>query len=384
MTGKRQEVFSRPELGGVVEVPEDSSMNPVERRKREHMEIALGEDVQSSRGAGWDDVYLIPASLPELSADDVDTRVSFLGHELQAPIVISGMTGGHPAAKEINATLAAAAQELGLAMGLGSQRAAIVDPSLTDTYSIARDKAPSAFLLANLGVSQLVPQGERPALTAAQVREAVDMVRAQALAIHLNVLEELVQPEGDRNSAGFLAGIAEVVCSSPVPVIAKETGCGLDRESATLLAGAGVSAMDIGGAGGTSFALVEAKRAHEIADLRGARLGRTFANWGIPTVAAIVESRACGLPIIATGGVRSGLDVAKALALGADAVGMARPLLKAAQQGFDALILELRMLIEELRLAMLLSGATTVRDLRRRHPVVSGMSLEWSRQRGLL
>jgi isopentenyl-diphosphate delta-isomerase len=365
-------------------VTENSPINPIERRKREHMEIALGEDVQVSRSAGWDDVHLVPASLPELSADDVDTRVTLFGHELQAPIVISGMTGGHPAAKEINATLAAAAQELGLAMGLGSQRAAIIDPSLTDTYSIARDKAPSAFLLANLGVSQLVPQGGRPALTSAQVREAVDMVRAQALAIHLNVLEEMVQPEGDRNSAGYLAGIAEVVRSSPVPVIAKETGCGLDRESATLLAGVGVSALDVGGTGGTSFALVEAKRADEIGDLRSARLGRTFADWGIPTAAAIVETRACGPPIIATGGVRSGLDVAKALALGAEMVGIARPLLQAARSGLDALILELRLLIEELRLAMLLSGAATVRDLRSRHPVLTGFSLEWARQRGLL
>jgi isopentenyl-diphosphate delta-isomerase len=365
-------------------VTDAPSTNPIERRKREHMEIALGEDVQVSRSAGWGDVHLVPASLPELSADDVDTRVTFLGHELQAPIVISGMTGGHPAAKAINGTLGAVAQELGLAMGLGSQRAAVVDPSLADTYSIARAKAPSAFLIANLGVSQLVPQGGRPSLTGAQVREAVDMVRAQALAIHLNVLEEMVQTEGDRNSDGYLPGIAEVVRASHVPVIAKETGCGLDRESTTLLVGAGVSALDVGGAGGTSFALVEAKRAEEIGDLRGARLGRTFAEWGIPTVASVVEAKSCGLPVIATGGVRSGLDVAKALALGADMVGIARPLLQAARQGSDALIQELRMLIEELRLAMLLSGAATVPALRRRHPVLTGFSRAWVRQRGLL
>jgi len=367
-----------------MEVADASSTNPIERRKREHMELALGKGVQGSRSAGWDDVYLVPASLPELSANDVDTRITFFGHELQAPIVISGMTGGHPAAKEINGTLAEAAQELGLAMGLGSQRAAVVDPSLADTYSIARDKAPSAFLVANIGVSQLVPQGGRPSLTDSQVSETVDMVRAQALAIHLNVLEEMVQTEGDRKSDGYLSGIAEVVRTSPVPVIAKETGCGMDRESATLLSRAGVSALDIGGTGGTSFALVEAKRAEDIGDLRGARLGRAFAEWGIPTVPAVLETRACGLPVIATGGVRSGLDVAKALALGADMVGIARPLLQAARLGIDALIQELSMLIEELRLAMLLSGAATVRDLRRRHPVLTGFSQEWARQRGLI
>jgi isopentenyl-diphosphate delta-isomerase len=348
------------------------------------MEIALGKDVQGSRSAGWEDVHLVPASLPELSANDIDTHITFLGHELQAPVVISGMTGGHPAAKEINGTLAAAAQETGLAMGLGSQRAAVVDPSLAYTYSVARDKAPSAFLMANLGASQLVPQGGRPALTGAQVAEAVDMIGAQALAIHINVLEEMVQTEGDRNCNGYLSGIAEMVRASPVPVIAKETGCGMDHESATLLSGAGVSALDVGGVGGTSFALVEARRAEKIGDLRGARLGSNFAGWGIPTVAAVMETRACGLPVIATGGIRSGLDVAKALALGADMVGIARPLLQAARLGLDALIQELRMLIEELRLAMLLSGAATVRALRRRHPVLTGFSQVWARQRGLL
>ena len=351
----------------------------VQDRKRQHLEIALTSSSQASTSAGWEDVHLVSTSLPDRQLEDVDIHVSFLNHELQAPIVISGMTGGHRTATHINGLLAEAAEQLGVAMGVGSQRAALLDASLVPTYAVVRDKAPSALIIGNIGASQLV--GER-AYGAEEVGALVDMVGAGALAVHLNALEEMVQTEGDRMSGGFLEAMAAAVHFSPVPVVAKETGCGMDRESAASLAAVGAAALDVGGVGGTSFARIEATRARNAGDSRGARLGCTFADWGIPTAAAVVEVRDSTLPIIATGGLRTGLDAAKALALGADLVGFGRPLLAAAEQGLASLVEELQSLIDELRLAMLLSGAENLVALRRRPPVLTGFTRDWVAQRG--
>jgi isopentenyl-diphosphate delta-isomerase len=203
------------------------------------------------------------------------------------------------------------------------------------------------------------------------------------LAVHVNVLEEMVQPEGDHNSCGFLDAIGDLVSAVPVPIVAKETGAGLSRESGVALAERGVAALDVGGAGGTSFALVEAARAKLAGDVRGAHLGVAFARWGIPTAAGVLETAGLGLPTIATGGVRNGLDAAKALALGAQLVGIGKPALTAAMKGLDALIDVLESMLEELRLAMVLCGARTPRDLRSRPPVLSGFTRDWAVQRGL-
>jgi len=359
-------------------------VSDIERRKLQHLQIATSARAQGAAGAGWDDVHLVPLAVPELDAGDVDLTTRFLGAELRAPLLITGMTGGHEAARVVNARLGEAAERLGIAVGVGSQRAALADPSLAPTFAAVRERAPSAFVLANLGAAQLVAQGGTPPLDGGAVRAAVDMVGARALAVHLNVLQEMVQTEGDRAAAGILDAIRDVAAASPVPVMAKEVGAGLSREAATALARAGVAALDVGGAGGTSFALVESIRAEEAGDRRGARLGRTFADWGLPTAVSTLECRTAGLPLVATGGVRTGLDAAKALALGADLVGIGQPAASAAMRGLDQLMEELTLFVEELRLALLLCGARSPAALRALPVVLTGPTREWAEQRDLL
>jgi isopentenyl-diphosphate delta-isomerase len=209
------------------------------------------------------------------------------------------------------------------------------------------------------------------------------MLDAQALIIHLNVIEEAIQPEGDSNYSGLLRAVERVVAHSPVPVIAKETGAGMSRETAADLAAVGVTALDVGGAGGTSFARIEGTRASRLGDSRGARLGETFGGWGISTAVSILEVAGSGLPAIATGGVRSGLDAAKALSLGAAAVGLGRPALEAALLGPDGPTEELTMFIDELKLSILLTRGLNIADLQLHRPVVTGFTREWAAQREL-
>lgn len=196
------------------------SSTDIPARKREHLEVVATSEVEAG-GAGWSDVHLVHSALPRIDLADVDLETEFLGRRLKAPLVIASMTGGHPAARRINGVLAQAAQDHGLAMGLGSQRAALCDPALEPTYAVAREAAPTAFLIANLGAAQLVPQGEAPAATPDDLRRAVDMIRADALAIHLNFLEESVQTGGDRQAAGLREALAAAAAASPVPAIAK-------------------------------------------------------------------------------------------------------------------------------------------------------------------
>ncbi|MGE3267707.1 MAG: type 2 isopentenyl-diphosphate Delta-isomerase, partial [Chloroflexota bacterium] len=295
-------------------------------------------------------------------------------------LVIASMTGGHPAALAINRVLARAAQAYGLAMGVGSQRAALRDPGLRATYTVVRDEAPDAFIIGNIGAPQLVAQGGTPGLTHDDVAEVVAMVRADALAVHLNVLEEAVMTEGDRQARGVLQAISALGQTLKVPLIGKETGAGLSTDAALALRAAGVQALDVGGLGGTSFSAVEGVRAVHLGDGRGARLGEVFREWGIPTAVSIVQSRPAGLPIIATGGVRSGLDAARAIALGASAVGVARPLLLAALDGYEAVAAWIEQFIAELRTALFLSGSATLNDLRRRRPVILGETAQWLQQ----
>ena len=359
-------------------------MSDIERRKREHMELARSDAAASTRAAGWDDVELRPVAVPDVSIADVDVSTTFLGRRLAAPILIAGMTGGHEQALGINRSLARAAAGLGLAVGVGSQRAALVDPTLAPTYAVVRDEAPDAVVIANIGMCQLVEQDGRPPLGPDDIRIAVEMIDADFLAVHLNAVEELIQPEGDRNMTGLGAAIARAVEWSPVPVIAKETGAGLTREAAIDLAGWGVHALDVGGVGGTSFARVEALRAANVGDRRGIRLGETFGGWGVPTVASIVEAGLAGLPLVATGGVRNGLHVAKALALGATIVGVGGPVINAARHGPEAVVEELTLLVEELKVAMVLTDTSAVADLGKSESIVTGRTAEWLRARGLI
>lgn len=350
----------------------------IEERKGDHLRIAAADaDIDSHVGPGWSDVHLLHEALPRADLADIDLSLNFLGHHLRAPLVIAAMTGGHALAAEMNGRLARAAERHGLAMGVGSQRAALKNRTLQRTYSIAREAAPGTFLIANIGAAQLLRQESGAALGRSELLAVIDMIGADALAIHLNFLEESVQTGGDRCARGVREALADAVSAAPVPVIAKETGAGIGRGTALELAALGFSALDVGGSGGTSFAAVEAMRARSSGDVRGAQMGDIFRDWGMPTLVSIRAVSVAGLPIIATGGVRSGLDAAKAVALGASAVGVARPLLTAAIEGEEALDGWIQQFLDELRVAVFLTGCSRVGELASVPRVLTGESRRW-------
>ena len=331
-----------------------------EGRKLDHIRIVLDEDVNAKGvGSGFAHLRFRHRALPELDLREIDTSLTFFGKSLQAPLLISSMTGGADGSERINMRLAEAAEALGIAMGVGSQRAAITKGSLARTYQVRR-VAPTALLLANIGAVQL-----NYGYGVAQCRRAVEMIEADALILHLNALQEAVQPEGNKNFKGLLAKIAVVCREVGVPVVVKEVGNGIGADDARRLVEAGVSAIDVAGAGGTSWSEVERFR-HTAA--QGRQVAAVFSGWGIPTAEALVEVRAA-LPriiLIGSGGVRSGLDVAKAIALGADLAGSAAPHLATAvaDDGADAVIEGLQAFIEELRIAMFCTGAANLAALR--------------------
>ncbi len=354
----------------------------VKQRKAEHVRAALREDLSAPQRAGWHDIRLIHQALPEVDLDAIDTSVDFLGHTLRYPILISSMTGGHADLTGINRNLALAAQRYGLALGVGSQRAGILNPEVARSYAVTREAAPDAFLLANVGAPQLIRQERAQPFTLEQVQSAIAMIQANALAVHLNSLQEAAQPEGDRHTAGAVRALQILVSQLDLPVIAKETGAGISREQALLLRTCGVKAIDVGGAGGTSMAAMESVRASEQGKPRSQAIGQLYRDWGIPTPISLVEAGVSELPLIATGGVRSGLDIARALALGASLVGLAHPFLLAASQSFEAVCELLDGLILELKVAMQLSGAATISALRQVNVVVTGETYHWLRLRG--
>ena len=358
--------------------------NEVKQRKIEHVTVALEHDVAAPQAASWADVRLAHRALPEVDLDEIDTSVEFLGARLRFPVFVSSLTGGHPDVASINARLAELAEEYGLAMGVGSQRAAIADGALSETYSVVRERAPHAFLIANIGAPQLIAQRNRPAFSLEEAQRAVEMIQANALAVHLNYLQEAAQPEGDRVARGALAAVRRLAEAIPVPVMAKETGAGVSYEQAAALKAAGVRAIDVGGAGGSSMAAMESHRAESRGDARTAGVGQLFRNWGIPTPIALVETLQAvpDLPVVATGGVRSGLDAARALTLGATLVGMGFPFLKAASEGEQALREFFGQFVTELKVAMQLTGAATVAGLREKPAIVLGATREWLELRG--
>jgi isopentenyl-diphosphate delta-isomerase len=354
----------------------------IKQRKLEHISMALEEGIGVAQRAGWSDIRLVHQALPEVNLDEIDTSVTFLGRRLAYPVVISALTGGHPSVMTINRHLARAAERYRLAIGVGSQRAALLNPELAPTYAVMREEAPHAFLIANVGAPQLIAQERHPAFTLEQIEAAVAMIGANALAVHMNSLQEATQQEGDRRAVGVAEALRALTARLSVPVIAKETGAGVCREQALLLRSCGVAAIDVGGAGGSSMSALEAARSRAHGDPQGHRLGMLYRDWGIPTPIALVEASVAGLPLIATGGVRSGLDVARALALGATLVGMGFPFLKAASESYEAVCELLEQTVTELTVAMQLSGAADLAALRRADVVVTGETREWLTLRG--
>jgi isopentenyl-diphosphate delta-isomerase len=336
----------------------NKALTKTQKRKKEHLEICLDTgSVSSGATTGLDRYRFVHNALPELDLDEIDVQTTFLGKPLQAPILISSMTGGFDLARKVNRNLAAAAQRLGIAMGVGSQRVAIEAPQAADSFQV-RDVAPDIPLFANLGAVQF-----NYGYGIEQCRRAVAMIGADALILHLNVLQEAMQPEGNRNFRGLTDKIAAVCRELEVPVIAKEVGNGICVEVAQRLHGAGVAAIDVAGRGGTAWSAVEAQRAAQ----EGKRYSNTFTDWGIPTEEALVGVRSAlpTVPLIASGGIRSGLDIAKAIALGADLGAFGQPLLAAALESSDKVVEHISAVIHELKVSMLCAGARDLASLRK-------------------
>lgn len=352
----------------------DRSGLDLSHRKADHVRVVLDGNVEG-RYRYWNDIQLVHNALPEIDFDEVDPSVELLGKRLEAPLVITGMTGGFPDAVQINGNIARAAAEVGIAMGVGSERAAILKGQYPESYScVAHYRVPLKF--ANLGAPQIIAQsaGDR-VIGPDDVRAAMDLIGADALAVHLNFLQEMAQPEGDRKARGCLERIGEL--AAQVPVLVKETGAGLSRTVAERLRSQGVQAFDVSGTGGTSFAAVEYHRAVARGAEREARIGKTFWDWGIPSPVSVREVVPLGLPVIASGGIRSGLDVARAVALGATAAGTAGGVLKAAATSYEATRTELENIVHELKVAMFLTGSRTVSDLRRAPLIITGETRQW-------
>ena len=329
-------------------------------RKLDHLRICSEMNITAG-SPGFEDVRLVHNALPECNLDTIDLSVNFLGRKLGSPLYISAMTGGHPDTKEVNRVLGCAAEKYGLVMGVGSQRAALENPEHADSFRIVRDVAPHAFLCGNIGAVQLVTHGMN------WVEPAIEMIDADALCIHLNFLQEVVQPEGDHNAAGCLAAISEVCKEAKVPIIVKETGCGISSEVAARLFDAGVSAIDTGGYGGTSWAKIEGIRAQNqntAGDKTLTSLGPTLLSWGIPTAVSVFEvAKVNKGPVIASGGLKTGLDIAKGIALGATLGGMALSLLGPALVSEDELRYAIDKIHAELSAAMFLCGAKDIPSL---------------------
>ncbi len=341
-------------------------------RKSDHIEICLNEDVGAKHNY-WDDVHLVHNPLPEVDLENIDTSVTLFGKRLAAPIVISAITGGFEGAEKINRNLAHGASKLGVGLGVGSQRPAVEDQKLTGSYEVVKEfEVP--LVIAIIGAPQLVSQKGHKPFGLGDCKRVMEIIDADVLAVHMNFLQEIVQPEGETNAEGCLNAIGQI--ADELPIIAKETGAGISQDVAQALMEKGVVGLDVGGLGGTSFAAVEYHRAKKRGEETLLRLGETFWDWGIPTPVSVLVADV-GLPMIATGGLRNGLDVARAISLGASAGGLARHLLAVAMESPKAVEKELRMIVSELKGAMFLVGVSNVKELMDVPVVVIGETADW-------
>ena len=333
-----------------------SKVAPIDQRKADHIKINLEKDVRSALTTGLENYHFIHEALPELDLAQIDTSLSLFGKELSAPILISSMTGGTSDAEAINLRLAEAAQEMKVAMGVGSQRAAIENLDQAKTFQVRR-VAPDILLFANLGAVQL-----NYGYGLEQCRLAVDMIEADALILHFNPLQEAVQDAGDTNFAGLAKQIEEICKQVEVPVIAKEVGWGISERTAKRLVDCGVSAIDVAGAGGTSWSQVEMYRAP---DEFTRQLAATFVGWGIPTADSILNVKKAAPPmtVFASGGIKDGLDIAKAIALGATLGGMAGQFLKAAAISTKSAVQMMKLTKRQIEVTMFAVGVGSLEGL---------------------
>ena len=348
-------------------------MKGIDRRKADHISICLNERIEPGYNY-WSDVRLIHEALPEVDYDDIDTSSNVLGRKLKFPFMVTAITGGFDGAERINANIAEACSELGIGMGTGSERAGI-DGVDEGSYSVIRDYD-VPLVIGNIGAPQLISQKNKRGYGAEDVKAAMDLIDADYIALHLNFLQEVVQPEGDTNSEGCLDSIRAI--ASQFPTIVKETGAGISQDTISRLEGYGIRGIDLAGMGGTSFSAVELHRAKDEGDPIRSRIGETFFDWGIPAPVSL-ECADTSIPLIASGGVRTGLDVARAIAMGAVCVGAANLVLREAMESADAVRDKLIIIREELKAAMLLTGSANIDELSKKRYVLLGQSEQWIR-----
>jgi isopentenyl-diphosphate delta-isomerase len=347
-----------------------SELETIKIRKKNGIDIPLKKGAQAKTSSTYlEHVRLVHNALPELDYTDVDTSCFFMNRRFSAPIIIDSMTGGTPEAKKINERLGTLAQAHNVPMGLGSQRAGLKSEELASTYTVARKNAPQGFLIANIGGAQL-----SKGLTLNEVKKIIEMIQADAIVIHLNPLQELIQPEGEPKYSGVLHQIAELVTNLNLPVMVKEVGAGISREVAVKLEMAGVAAINIAGSGGTSWAGVEKIRADAVKNKLKTHLGELFWDWGIPTAVSLMEVKNVvkKTPIVASGGLRNGLEVAKCIVLGADMCAMAYPFLVAAARSADSLFNYMNTVLAELKSTMFLLGSKNIEMLKSSRYILTG------------
>ncbi len=347
----------------------------IKDRKADHIKICMNERVAPGY-CYWDDIRFMHNALPEINADDIDTKCNLFGRDLEFPLIVTAITGGFSGAKKINANIAEACAELGIGMGVGSERAGVTGSS-PESYSVIKDYD-VPLVIGNIGAVQLIPQKSGKQFSEEMVEAAVELIDADVLAVHLNPLQEVVQPEGDTNFEGCYEAIRQLAREGPVMV--KETGAGISKQVANRLKGIGVQALDISGMGGTSFSAVEFYRAMANEDRIRTSIGDTFFDWGIPAPVSLMQCNDCGLPLIASGGILDGIHVAASVSLGATAAGVANIILKEASESAEAVIEKLTIIKEELRTAMLLTGSKDLKQLSKAQHVILGETKEWMDQ----
>lgn len=361
----------------------DISKIPIKNRKDEHIFLVSKENVESNETTWLEHIKFVHKTLPELNLDDIDLSSEFLGKPISAPVFIGAMTGGTELTKKINVLLAKAAQKYQIPMMVGSQRVILRHPETKESFSVVRKSAPDIPIIGNLGIAQIATSEDFD-----YVNDIIENIDADALAIHLNVIQELIQPEGDKTFSGVLEKLKILKEQINIPIVIKETGCGISKEIARQLAEIGINIIDVSGIGGTSWVAVEYYRAKKENMELKQELGNLFWDWGIPTAASIFEVNSVAnnyseMQIIGSGGIRSGIDVAKALRIGANFAALAEPFLMVALEGQDAIEKFIKKILKELEITLLLTGSKNIEVLKEVPIVISSDLKEWLKQRNI-